>query len=152
VFSFGAAPFHGSTGALDLKAPIISMAPTNDGRGYWLLASDGGVFSFGSARFHGSTGAMTLAAPVISMAVDPNGKGYWLLGGDGGVFSFGVPFWGSVPGLGLCGRANAIELRPTSDGRGYYALGDTGGIYTFGNAWFRGAAPGSRPVDLAVRD
>ncbi len=152
VFSFGAAPFHGSTGALSLRAPIISMAPTNDGRGYWLLASDGGVFSFGSARFHGSTGAMTLAAPVISMAVDPNGHGYWLLGADGGVFSFGVPFWGSVPGLGLCDRATAIELRPTSDGRGYYALGDTGGIYTFGNAWFRGAAPGSRPVDLAVRD
>jgi hypothetical protein len=30
------------------------MAPTRDGGGYWLVASDGGVFSFGDAVFRGS--------------------------------------------------------------------------------------------------
>ncbi|HEX5266199.1 MAG TPA: hypothetical protein VFW24_05455, partial [Acidimicrobiales bacterium] len=39
-----------------------------DGRGYWLVASDGGIFSFGDATFHGSTGAMRLNKPVVGMA------------------------------------------------------------------------------------
>ena len=32
------------------------MAATPDGRGYWLVASDGGIFAFGDAPFHGSMG------------------------------------------------------------------------------------------------
>ncbi|MCP3935416.1 MAG: VCBS repeat-containing protein [Actinomycetia bacterium] len=152
VFTFGKAAFHGSTGAMTLKAPVISMAPTASGAGYWLLASDGGVFTFGDAAFHGSTGAMTLDAAVISMAVHPDGRGYWLLGGDGGVFSFSVPFWGSVPGLGLCSPRAAIELRPTGTGGGYYALADDGEVIAFGDALQRGRARvGGSPVDIAVR-
>ncbi|MEZ5281582.1 MAG: VCBS repeat-containing protein [Acidimicrobiales bacterium] len=152
VFTFGAAKFHGSTGGMDLKAPVISMAPTASGNGYWLLASDGGVFTFGDAEFHGSTGAMVLDAPVISMAVHPDGSGYWLLGGDGGVFSFAVPFWGSVPGLGLCTSSPAIELRPTGTGNGYFALADNGEVIAFGDALGRGRAKvGGSPIDIAVR-
>jgi len=30
------------------------MAATPDGRGYWLVASDGGIFAFGDAAFFGS--------------------------------------------------------------------------------------------------
>ena len=59
---------------------MLGIAPTVDGKGYWLLARDGGIFSFGDAHFYGSTGAMTLNAPVISMASTPGGHGYWLLG------------------------------------------------------------------------
>jgi hypothetical protein len=44
------------------------MAPTPDGGGYWLVASDGGVFSFGDASYFGSTGGMTLVDPVDGMA------------------------------------------------------------------------------------
>ena len=33
-----------------LNKPIIGMIPTLDGRGYWLIASDGGVFAFGDAQ------------------------------------------------------------------------------------------------------
>ena len=152
VFTFGEARFHGSTGAMTLNAPVISMAPTADGSGYWLLAADGGVFTFGNAVFRGSTGAMQLDAPVISMAVHPAGTGYWLLGGDGGVFSFSAPFYGSVPGLGLCSAVPAMELRPTSAGRGYYALATNGMVYTFGDAQHRGEVSGGNPVDLAVSD
>ena len=36
------------------------MERTTDGRGYWLVADDGGIFSFGDAAFRGSTGAMHL--------------------------------------------------------------------------------------------
>ncbi|HEX2736618.1 MAG TPA: VCBS repeat-containing protein, partial [Acidimicrobiia bacterium] len=112
VFSFGDAQFWGSTGALRLNAPIIAMAPTRTGKGYWLLALDGGIFSFGDAAFHGSTGAMKLNAPVISLATAPSGNGYWLLGADGGVFSFGVPFYGSVPGTGMCNPPRGTQIRP----------------------------------------
>jgi len=59
IFTFGDARFYGSTGALHLNAPIVDVASTPDGDGYWLVASDGGIFSFGDARFYGSTGAST---------------------------------------------------------------------------------------------
>ena len=36
--------------------PIVGMAATPTGDGYWLAASDGGVFGFGDAAFHGSMG------------------------------------------------------------------------------------------------
>ncbi len=35
------------------------MAATPDGRGYWLVASDGGIFTFGDAPFYGSAGGLT---------------------------------------------------------------------------------------------
>lgn len=50
------APFFGSLPGLGIApaAPIVGIASTPDGGGYWLLGADGGVFSFGNARFHGS--------------------------------------------------------------------------------------------------
>jgi hypothetical protein len=38
-----------------LNKPIVGMAATPSGNGYWLVASDGGIFSFGDAVFRGST-------------------------------------------------------------------------------------------------
>ena len=56
--------------ALPLNAPIVGMASTADGRGYWLVGSDGGVFAFGDARFKGSMAVLLLEAPVVGMAAD----------------------------------------------------------------------------------
>ena len=42
--------------AVHLNEPIVGMAARPDGKGYWLVASDGGIFAFGDAGFHGSTG------------------------------------------------------------------------------------------------
>ena len=39
------------------------MAATPDGKGYWLVASDGGIFNYGDAGFYGSTGAIQLNKP-----------------------------------------------------------------------------------------
>jgi len=36
------------------NAPVVAMAATPDGGGYWLVASDGGIFAYGDAKFHGS--------------------------------------------------------------------------------------------------
>ncbi|MDA8375355.1 MAG: hypothetical protein M0Z91_14095, partial [Actinomycetota bacterium] len=80
----------------------VGIAPTPDGKGYWLVASDGGVFSFGDAGFYGSLGGTTLNKPVVGIAPTPDGKGYWLVASDGGVFSFGdAGYLGSLPSLGI---------------------------------------------------
>jgi hypothetical protein len=75
------------------------MAATPDGKGYWLVASDGGVFSYGDAIFYGSTGSLALNKPVVGMAATPDGVGYWFVASDGGVFSYGdAGFYGSAVG------------------------------------------------------
>ena len=67
VFSFGDAQLYGSTGAIRMNKPIVGMAATGDGDGYWFVASDGGIFSFGDAQFSGSRTGQPLAGPVVTM-------------------------------------------------------------------------------------
>ena len=88
--------------ALHLDQPIVGMAATPDGKGYWLVAKDGGIFTFGDAGFYGSAGALHLDAPIVGMAASPDGGGYWLVAADGGIFTFGdAPFDGSAGSNGL---------------------------------------------------
>jgi hypothetical protein len=44
------------------------MATTPDGKGYWLVASDGGIFAFGDAGFFGSMGGGKLNSSIVGMA------------------------------------------------------------------------------------
>jgi len=75
------------------------MAATPDGKGYWLVASDGGIFNYGDATFEGSTGSLQLNKPIVGMAATPDGKGYWLVASDGGIFTYGdATFDGSLAG------------------------------------------------------
>ena len=97
------------------------MAPTPDGRGYWLAASDGGVFSFGDATFAGSAGATRLDAPIVAMAPTPDGRGYWLAASDGGVFSFGdATFEGSAAGSHL--GQPVVGMAAPPGGGGYWLV------------------------------
>ena len=89
-------------GSIHLNQPIVGMAATPDGKGYWLVASDGGIFTYGDAGFYGSTGAIHLNSPIVGMAATPDGKGYWLVAADGGVFTYGdAGFYGSAGGVHL---------------------------------------------------
>jgi peptidoglycan hydrolase-like protein with peptidoglycan-binding domain len=122
VFSFGDAAFYGSTGAMRLNSPVVGMAATPGGHGYWLVARDGGIFSFGLARFFGSTGAMHLNAPIVGMAATPTGSGYWLGARDGGVFSFGnAPFEGSGAGH-VSAIDQVVQITGIKHGLGYRML------------------------------
>ncbi len=47
----GTPPSRGRPAASALDKPIVGMASTIDGLGYWLVASDGGIFAFGDAGF-----------------------------------------------------------------------------------------------------
>jgi hypothetical protein len=89
IFSFGDARFLGSTGGMRLNRPIVGMAASPSGQGYWLVASDGGIFTFGDAVFHGSAGDRGLPGQVVGIARSTDGDGYWLATLDGRVLPFG---------------------------------------------------------------
>jgi len=72
----------------------VSLSPSADDQGYWLVASDGGVFAFGDAGYFGSMGGQHLNQPIVGIAADNTTYGYWLVASDGGLFAFGAPFYG----------------------------------------------------------
>ena len=139
TFAFGAdAKPVNAGGALRLNQPIVSMASTPSGGGYWLVASDGGIFSFGDAQFYGSTGGTHLNQPIVGMASTPSGGGYWLVARDGGIFAFGdAQFYGSTGGMRL--NQPIVGMASTPSGGGYWLVASDGGIFSFGNAQFYGS-------------
>src|SRR5664280_594197 len=91
--------YLGGPGFLPLNQPVVSMAVTPDGAGYWITAADGGVFAYGDAQFHGSTGNLVLDSPITGILASADGRGYQLVADDGGIFAFGdAPFLGSLGG------------------------------------------------------
>jgi hypothetical protein len=107
----------GDLAGTTLEKPIVGMAPTPDGKGYWLVASDGGLFAFGDAAFYGSTGNITLNKPIVGMASTPDGKGYWLVASDGGIFTYGdATFLGSAGGST---GPSTVAIAATSDASPY---------------------------------
>jgi hypothetical protein len=159
VMSSAAAPasssganYLGSVALSAIRRPVAGMSSTPTGRGYWLVADDGGVFSFGDAHFYGSTGAIHLNAPIVDMAATPSGRGYWLVASDGGIFSFGdAHFYGSTGAIRL--NRPVIGMAATPSGRGYWLVASDGGVFSFGDARFHGSTGGlrlNRPVvDMA---
>ena len=118
---FGTAGNYGSVAGMTLRSPVVAIAATPTGHGYWLVAADGGIFTFGDAAFHGSTGSLHLAQPIVAMAATPTGHGYWLVAADGGIFTFGnARFLGSLGGQQLAAPIGAIAATP--DGQGVWLL------------------------------
>jgi hypothetical protein len=149
VFSFGNAPFLGSTGSLRLTQPIVDFASTPNGRGYWLVGADGGVFAFGDAKFRGGTAPFPLKAPMVGIAASRTGNGYWLVAADGGVFNFGdATFRGSTGNLRL--TQPVVGMAPTPSGKGYWLVAADGGIFCFGDAQFFGSTGNLRLVQPVV--
>ena len=157
IFTFGSAPFYGSTGALKLQRPVVGITPTSDHGGYWLVASDGGIFSFGDATFYGSIPGLGFApagssspkrlnAPIVGIVPSADGGGYFMVASDGGVFTFGdAKFEGSCPGIGGCSGA-AVAVMPDASGNGYWLVTATGHVYAFGDAVTTYGAPGPQSM------
>ena len=88
--------FVRALGRAQLNAPVVGMASTSTGLGYWMVATDGGIFNYGDATFYGSAGSVPLNKPIVGMAATPDGGGYWLVASDGGIFNYGdAEFYGS---------------------------------------------------------
>jgi lipoprotein-anchoring transpeptidase ErfK/SrfK len=137
VRGFGGAHAYGSPNA-PLNAPLVGIAATPSGHGYWLLGQDGGIFSYGSAHFYGSTGAMHLNQPVVGITPTPSGRGYLLVAADGGIFTFGdARYHGSTGAQHL--NSPIVGIATTPGEHGYWLVAADGGIFSFGNARFHGS-------------
>jgi hypothetical protein len=121
-----------------VNKPIVGIANSQSGNGYWLVGRDGGIYSYGDAKFYGSTGALTLNKPIVGMARTASGNGYWLVASDGGVFSFGdARFYGSTGAMKL--NKPIVGMSRTASGNGYWLVASDGGIFSFGDARFYGS-------------
>jgi glucose/arabinose dehydrogenase len=122
-----------------------------DGRGYVMVAADGGVFAFGSARFRGSLGGLAVGSPAIGIALRPQGDGYWIALADGRVYAFG-----NAPNLGGAARVLApiVSIQTAPGGGGYLLVGSDGAAFAFGSARFHGSIGGATLqapiVDVAI--
>jgi Immunoglobulin I-set domain len=135
------APYYGSLATTHLAAPIVGIATTPYGGGYWLVGADGGVFTFGNANYYGSLGHVHLNAPIVGITPTADGGGYWLVAADGGVFSFGdASFYGSMGGIKLNAPIVSIASDPATGG--YLLAASDGGVFAF-NATFFGSMSGT---------
>jgi hypothetical protein len=147
VLGYGAAQFFGSPTQKHLAAPIVAMAATPDGDGYWLVGADGGVLSYGDARYFGSAGALDLYAPIVAMAATADGGGYWLVGADGGVFTFGdARYYGGPAHV----PEPIVGFAATPNGEGYWLVGSHGEVYAFGDAKYYGSLGATNLHNLPV--
>ena len=68
-----------------MKQPVISVAATRSGRGYWLATRDGAIYTFGDAGYYG-TAVGQLRSAFVANTPDPiggmagTGNGYWFVG------------------------------------------------------------------------
>jgi hypothetical protein len=129
----GAAASHSVT-----RSPLVGVAATVSGNGYWLARRDGSVGAYGDARSHGSASSLPLNQPMVGIVATKSGKGYWLVAADGGVFSFGdAGFYGSTGAIAL--RSPIVGMARTPSGRGYWLVAGDGGVFSYGDARFYGS-------------
>jgi hypothetical protein len=139
--------FYGGAGQLSLAQPIVGIAATRSGKGYRLVARDGGIFAFGDAHFYGSMGATHLNQPIVGIATTKSGRGYWLAAADGGIFTFGdARFLGSLGGTHL--DQPIVGITATRSGNGYRLVARDGGVFTFGDATYQGSLGGQGVSDV----
>jgi 3D (Asp-Asp-Asp) domain-containing protein len=130
-------------GGAHLSGPVVGLARTPDGRGYWVVDARGRVTPRGAAVGYGSARG-TLRSPVVGMASSPSGRGYWLVTRDGGVLRFGdARAFGSLRGRPVPSPIVGIAAAA----RGYYLAAADGRVYAFGTvAGKRRHVPVATPV------
>jgi hypothetical protein len=141
VFAYGDTQFYGSIPGLglhpagsgqpnSLNAPIVGMVPSIDDRGYFMVASDGGVFAFGDAHFAGSCpGIGGCSGAAVAVMPDASGNGYWLVTKTGNLYTFG-----DAPNFGAPGHGTVTSAVATPDGKGYWVLMSNGEVFPYGDA------------------
>ncbi len=146
VFSGGNARGYGSINTSAATDPVVGIASTPDGHGYWEVTRNGSVAHFGdAANYNDLPGLHKVVNDIVAIAPTSNGKGYWLVGADGGEFAFGdAGFHGSLPGIHKH-VDDVAGMVATPNGDGYILVGNDGGVFVFGGS-FHGSLPGIHKV------
>ena len=144
LHTFGDARFFGDLSHVAIESPILAVAATPSGEGYWLMEAGGRIHPFGDAPNLGSP-ALPDAEYAVSLVPTPSGKGYWLATQAGGVYSIGdAAFFGAAAGT-LGADVDVVDMTAHPDGKGYWLLDSNGGVHAFGSARFFGAAASLPP-------
>ena len=115
--------------AMALAAPVVGLAATPSGKGYWRVGADGGVLTAGDAKFYGSAVGRAHDS-IVAIAATRTGHGYWLTDRLGEVFTFGdAAFHGSMAGHPL--NLPIVGMAATPSGTGYWLVASDGGIFSF---------------------
>ena len=119
---------------VDAGDPVVGMAATPDGRGYWTVTGRGVVRALGIADPLGEPRPDQLDAPVVAITATPDGTGYWLLTSKGTVLRYGsaavLP-----PAAKTFGDASAaVGQAVTPTGKGYWLVHADGQVDAFGDA------------------
>ncbi len=123
----------------DWPSPLLAWPPLLMERGYWLVASDGGVFTFGDASFCGSAGNLLLAKPIVGMAATPDGRGTGCFRPTVEFSGVGdADFYGSAGSKKL--QSPVVSMAATLDGKGYWMVASDGSVISFGDAENYGSA------------
>lgn len=130
--------WYGSRSDRAVRKPVVAMASTPDGLGYWLTSKSGQVYAFGDAPYKG--GAKGTMPSVVGIAPTTSGGGYWLAGAGGVVKAFG-----DAVHLGdLMGTESPVKgIAATPSGQGYWLVTAGGRVAPFGDAAFLGGEPGT---------
>ena len=149
VLAYGDANALGNPTATRFAAPVVGMAATADGQGYWVVTADGQVVPYGDAVSYGELSQINLTAPIVGITATSDGLGYWLYGLDGGIFTFGdARYFGSTGAIKLNEPIVGMAARP--DGKGYWLVAADGGIFAFGQAGFYGSTGAIKLVSPVV--
>jgi hypothetical protein len=56
---------------VSLNRPVKTLVARAGAKGYWLVASDGGVFDFSNRTFAGSLADAPPTSPIVAVAATP---------------------------------------------------------------------------------
>ena len=119
-------------GGKPLNKPIVGIAADPRRRGYWLVASDGGIFAFGDASSTDRWAASRSTSRSSASRRHPTATATTRWPVDGGIFTFptvgGPPFLGSAGSLTL--NKPVVGMAVAADG-GYYMVASDGGIFSY---------------------
>ena len=124
---------------MHLNKPVVGMAATPDGRGYWLVASDGGIFSFGDATFFGSTGGQPLNKPDRRHGRHPRRQGLLAGGLRRRHLQLRRRHLLRLDRAAAASTSPIVGMAATPDGKGYWLVASDGGIFSYGDATFYGS-------------
>ena len=151
VHPFGSAKTYGSLAGTTLNKPIVGMAATLNGLGYWLIGwLQTEAYSVGAMpRSFGSRGGQPLnSSPLSAWRRRPTAAatGSWPPTGGS---SATATRRSSAPEAVKPLNKPVVGMAPMPDGGGYWLVASDGGIFSYGDASFfgsRGGQPLNKPI------